>query len=937
VSSQDGLPLPGVTVIAEDAATGLHRSATSSGDGFYRFAALPPARYEVTASLDGFQTVRRAVKVDLGRAVGNDIVMELGAFTETLEVTGEIPLVDVTTSVTGITVNTDELNNQIPVEREVTQVALLAPGTTQGDPAFDRTTPGQWLASFGGASVAENLYVVNGLNITNFRTMLGSSFVPFEFLEEVQIKTGAYEAEFGRSTGGVINMVTKSGTNSFRGGLSLYWEPESLQEQQPDTGWSLNQSGSRERLEGNASLGGPILRDRLFFFGFVRYVDSQVSEIGNIQDNRYKRQPRAEYFENSEPYWGGKLDWNISSNHRLEGTFLSDRTDVDVDTYNYDLESAELADYIGHGVRKRGGESWILKYSGLLGSNALLAVQGGRYVFNSTDRSDGDDCPRVMDYRQSGAGVPLGCWINPWRGVSEDTRDAVRADLDLYLGKHGLRLGVDHETNVSFSAEDRSGGRNYLYWTNTNIPLFPLGTDVATIHEQSTFGSYDTLTSSAYIRDSWALTPNLTLNLGVRWESYDNRNGVGETFIETNDQFAPRLGVIWDPSGQGRQKLYASVGQFYLPVASNTNVRIAGTWNWERWRYVLEGEPDPVDGSPTELGEELTHDLLDDGSPTDPRLVLSSNFDPMSQWELIAGYERLIGRNWSIGIRGIARQFQEVIEDFSIDEGLWKRYGIPCLDPEVERGYCGFEFRLGNPGSDFVGWYDVDGDGELDEITLTADELGYPEAERNYYAVDLTFSKRFSDHWMLEGGYTWSHSYGNYEGYTESVIGQSDPGLTQTFDYPGLLDHGYGDLPNDRRHNFKLYGAYSWDFGLQVGGFFSVRSGRPINSLGLHPTDPFAQMYGAYSFFTGGEPCPRGCMGTSDAVWVFDGSLQYSFDAAGIDWKLRVDVFNLFDNDTETVVDEYGEDNGGAPNPYHMDPISFQRPRSVRFGVGMSF
>jgi hypothetical protein len=254
--------------------------------GFYRIAALPPAGYEVTASLAGFRTVRRVVKVDLGRTATSRMTMELGEFTGTIEVTGELPQVDLSSSVIGMTVDTDELNEQIPVEREVTQIALLAPGTTQGDPQFDQSTPGQWLASFGGASVAENLYVVNGLNITNFRTMLGSSFVPLEFVEEVQVKTGGYEAEFGRSTGGVINMVTKSGSNSFHGGLSLYWEPESLQEQQPDTAFSLNQSGSRERLEGNASVGGPLLRDRLFFFAFARYADSQVLEIGNIADNR---------------------------------------------------------------------------------------------------------------------------------------------------------------------------------------------------------------------------------------------------------------------------------------------------------------------------------------------------------------------------------------------------------------------------------------------------------------------------------------------------------------------------------------------------------------------------------------------------------------------------------------------------------------------------
>ena len=218
--------------------------AVADGRGSYRLPALPPAAYQLTASLDGFQSYRRDLRVELGRTLSHDIGMVMGAFSDTIEVTGEPPLMDTTSTVSGINVTADELHRRLPIEREATEVAFLAPSTAAGDSAFETGfTPGQRPVSIAGATVSENAYQVNGLNITNFRTMIGSTMVPYEFLQEVQVKTGGYEAEFGRSTGGVVNMVTKSGTNTLHGGASAYWEPQDLQGSSPDTYEDANSVG----------------------------------------------------------------------------------------------------------------------------------------------------------------------------------------------------------------------------------------------------------------------------------------------------------------------------------------------------------------------------------------------------------------------------------------------------------------------------------------------------------------------------------------------------------------------------------------------------------------------------------------------------------------------------------------------------------------------
>jgi len=223
VDAEGGGPLPGVTVTATSSATNAALIQVTGGDGSFRFPALSVGGYTLTAALEGFQTLSQDVRISVGATTNVALSMPLGAIEDTIVVTSEAPLVDVTSTVSGITINTGEFAERVPVAREITQVALLAPGTTTGDTAFDGATPGQSLTSIGGASVAENTYLVNGLNITNFRNGLGGSNVPFEFVEEVQVKTGGYEAEFGRSTGGVLNMVTKSGSNNFHGGST--WSP----------------------------------------------------------------------------------------------------------------------------------------------------------------------------------------------------------------------------------------------------------------------------------------------------------------------------------------------------------------------------------------------------------------------------------------------------------------------------------------------------------------------------------------------------------------------------------------------------------------------------------------------------------------------------------------------------------------------------------------
>ena len=191
---------------------------------------------------------------------------------------------------------------------------------------------------------------------------------------------------------------------------------------------------------------------------------------------------------------------------------------------------------------------------------------------------------------------------------------------------------------------------------------------------------------------------------------------------------------------------------------------------------------------------------------------------------------------------------------------------------------------------------------------------------------------------MLQGSYTWSHSYGNYEGWVRSDNGQDDAGITTLFDQPGLLDGAHGNLPNDRRHNLKIFGAYALDNNLSFGANVSYRSGRPKNGFGEHPTDAFAAAYGSESFYQQGTLVPRGSFGTTDDVYKLDLTTQYPLTFGNANLTLRADIFNVFDADAVTEVNELADEDGTADaNPNFGRITGYQSPRRVRFSATIRF
>ena len=939
----------GATVTATSVATGSSRSTTTSDSGSYRFNALEPGAYNIVVESGEGNADADGVSVALGSGTtANLSVGETSAELGSLTVSGSaISAVDISSSETATNVSAAELLNK-PVVRDLNAVILTAPGAVLGDSAFGSEAEltetsynaGFGYASVGGSSVAENSYYINGFNVTNARNGLGSSAVPFQFYDQFQIKEGGYSAEFGRSIGGAINTTTKSGTNEWQFGAGMYYEPESLRGTGSDSiapDGSYLTTGSIDEKDTTSyyvEVGGPIIKDRLFFYGIYQARDSEWDNFTNteLRANR-----------DDDPFWGAKIDWNISDNHLLELTAFSDQHDAVRESFNYDRTQgfgfAGVGASKGDTIISRGGENYIVNYTGHLTDTFTVSGMYGTNEYNLTTGAAADaTCPLIIDARV-GASQNLGCWANAQPSGGKDERDAYRLDMVWDIGdNHRLKFGYDVDEFVSTDSTTYSGtslGVGGLYWRYVPASAArPSSTGfLARERHFDGGGSFNTNATAFYIEDEWQVTDKLMVRLGARAEEFENQNAAGETFIKLSmsDQIAPRLGFSYDVDGDGRSKVYGSYGTYYMPVAANTNIRMSGAEFFTEDFYELISIN--ADGTPN-IGPFVTGSVFGDGTVPDVSEVLDTSIEAMDQNEFILGYEReMFDGGWLGGVRATYRELGTALEDIAIDAAVNARH------PASAACYTGFHaYVLTNPGTSMTVATEPNCDGVLITETYSAEELGYPAAEREYKAITFYMNKVWDGKWSMNASYVYSKSEGNNEGYVRSDNGQDDAGITTNFDQPGLTDFAIGDLPNNRDHQFKFYGNYQIMDNLMGGAAFTWSSGRPLNGFGNHPTDVFAAAYGSESFFVNGVPTPRGTVGEGDSIKTLDLMLKYDM-AVGQKGNLTVklDIFNVFNWDGVTEVDELGDEDSGGPNDTFLLPTNFQAERSMRLGLYFDF
>ena len=982
VTDANGKTVPGATVTLVSKAQGVTKTLTASANGVATATGLTPGDYDVTVTANGYDTYKGTANVVVSQEVTYTYSLNTAGAATTVTVTGHRVRQDFNKTTQGLNVDLTTLSAQEPIARTITAVTLLAPTTVKSD-AFGVPT-------IGGSSAAENAYYINGLNITNPDTYVGGSAVPFDFYKTVDVQTSGYSAEFGRATGGVVNATTKSGTNTFMFAVHGNSSPNSLRSKT----WDLLESGepAKYQTSDNNSLsiesGGALIKDKLFLYGLVQLNDIR-STYADMDNGFYQKA------SSKDPFYGLKGDWYITPGQHLELTYFN-TTATEHDTrYNYTGDAEDGSDGVigseitnGKRTIKTGGQNWVAKYTGNITDWFTVSAAYG-------DTKDSDDITPentslnyVRRYNYDKAAYERLSTTQPYTALSTDDteRKFWRLDGDLRfeaMGKHHIRFGLDNE-DLSMNKIDKLVGDEpvqyqYYYSGGAYIKY------ARTLYE-ALGGTVSGKDSAGYIQDSWDVTPTLNLQIGLRDDEFKQTNLSGQQYLDLKGNWAPRLGFSWKPSADSNWRFTGSYGQYYIPPAMNLGYRGKDNYYYETFAYPAGGlQIDPTTGLPTTtLGDPTTVSIYNSPCPTsnlssapgipatagganacvvygaayqepaNAKAAVGLKATRETEYTLAANYR--VNDLWSGGISVVYRNLDRVSEDTDfapeIVDYCTNVLHVDCADPYAGNtyGYGGSlpEYHVWNVGDSVtIKTFHILPDGKNEQEVITLTGLGFPKPKRTYTGVTFNFKRDFDGKWGLQGSYTWSRSYGNYEGTTYTFgggdTGQTDAGSTQLDDYLHLSDYSTGILPNNRTHEFKLWGSYAITPNFLVGANILVQSPQSLSCMGTYP-DPndAASGYGAASHYCDGKPAPMGTGGKTDWTKNIDLSLRYTVPsrfALGGKLVLRGDIFNLFDNKQITGRD-MDFDLGDASNDYNTNyyvPTSYGPPRTVRIGFDLNY
>jgi len=872
----DDEALPGVTVkIASEALPGGSMVAVTGGSGEYLFRFLPAGTYTVTFALDGFHTLDTEVKISVAATRRLDAEMQPATVSEEIVVTGAYETV--TTTSQGSVTFEQSMIDDLPIDRDMQNVALIAPGVADN-------APNGLSVNIAGAPGSQTLWMVNGVVVND--NVWGNPYGLYveDAVEETTVAINGVSAEYGRFTGGVINMVTKSGGNEFSGSYRLRMTNDSWEGKTPLTTSQEDTINNRHE----ATLGGYFMKDHLWFFGAFRSYD--ISE----QDQYYNEVPYPS--GDAEDRWEGKLTIAPHISHRILGSYMKvDRTQ-NGSARILPLEPTAVID------RKLPQTMYALNYTGVITENFFVEAQYSQREF-TFQNSGGTATPGD---RINGTGVYFylaGAWAGSHLfcsscpgGDEERNNENMLAKGSLFLstgstGSHDLVFGYDSYNDILTSNNYQSPS-NFVMWDYQEVEAVnPVtGGDMTMYGSDGTFypvyvggedldfwpillqsRGTDFTTDSLFVNDTWRLNKNWTFNLGVRYDKNDGQDGIGNT-VSDSSRVSPRLGVTWDIAGDGEWMINASFGRYVASMDSATGGDAGG-------------------GSPSYLG--YTY-----GGPTiniDENGVYQHQYTTPEAMQIIF--------DWFDSVGGLT------------NTDLWYaspslsgiNLQIPALDsPYTDEISLGFVKRLGNKGlvradyvyrtgSDFyidrtdtstgtVSWTGeiVPGVELSEEFDLTIRGNDSSFHEREYHGILAQFQYRFNDRLMIGGNYTWSHLYGNFDGEnTSNGISVSSAG-----DYPEFQEASwrwpYGDLGQDQRHNLKAY--LVWDListrrqNLTLSWLESFHSGTPYGAFQNVPVILYADDPGYLSpptwesYYFANRDTFR-----TDDIHSTDLSLNYSF------------------------------------------------------------
>jgi hypothetical protein len=954
VVDTQGAPVPGVTVTATNVQSGEVRSYVTNADGRWLAADLNPGRYNVTFELTGFTKVERNdVSVQLGRAFDLDAELRVGAITETVQVTAEIdPLVDNRSTLIAHNVSAEEFD-RLPKGRSYQSIALAAPSVNEGI-----IGAGQGL-QVNGASGAENSFTVDGIVTNSLINGQSRQNTVFEYLQEVQVKTSGISAEYGGALGGVVSAVTKSGGNSFRGEGHYYYEGSGLaagpvkrlvlEPTNEQTAFYVQDKEDDIRSqEFGGSLGGPIVRNRLFFFGSYSPRNDFRTADYHYTDNASNAIDRDIWRQQAF----GKVTY---ASPRLTANFsaLWTPTKATGTLAAYDSASPNGINRAQSGLAVNIGRGYEINQVNTSGtvdlnltSSSFLSFRGGLFH----DRYSDTGIPLITPYTYgnstaSVAGLipaslegPSGFANTPRAQITAfDTtkRRNFAVDYNHVIAKagyHTIKGGYMFQRTINDIDSFYPGGYVNIFWGST----FSFGGQTFN-GGRGTYGYYEVNDrriqnkagnniQSLYVQDQWTMD-RLTLNLGLRTEDEKVptfrpeylKNAFHFTFA---DKLAPRLGAAFDVRGDGRLKVFGSWGLYY----DWTKFELPrGSFGAETWCIYYRGL-NTLDLASLNLDNTPGNDIWQTpGSCRDRRVPsfggdIDPDIQPMKQSSVSGGVEYQLGNNSVVSAHYIHNDLLETIED------------IGFLNAEGDEGYL-----IGNPGKRITSIQFPTGQ--------TPPGFATPRPKRQYDALELAYSRRLSNNWFFSGNYTLSRLYGNYAGLAatdelttpttggSSATAQQQAGsisrpggnVNRYWDLDELLwdSHGnldvIGRLPTDRPHQVKLYGSYDFPFGTQVGAFFYGASGTPISTYvtSVNSADLFVEGRGNFYDRDTGQVIhdfrtPK--LFRTDLLLSHEVRLGGATSTSGKRVRFELNVINVFNQKTATHIFNWLNKGGIVPD-----------------------
>jgi len=979
VLMKDGSPLPGAIVTVTSLSLADKASVITDDRGRFTLADLVLGMYKLTFDLEGFKPlVRRNVFLGQEQVVDLKIILQCRDCKETVTLVDPPALIGFTTASSGKTISR-EMFKSLPRARNFDALLNTIPGVTNETLLLAGT-------AVNGASGLENTYLFDGADTGNILDGSPGQNVAVDFIDEVQVITSGAAAEFAGALGGVIRVVTRAGGNEFHGEVVGYYSGAPLRSQYRDV-LALDQKDDSkavyypyaayygmdddQKFEGGFSLGGNFVRDKLWFF--VAIIPSYFKNYSTITDAwEYER-----IFKRTEQQlnFQARLTSKPVRNLRLGAGVINNFS-----KYKGELPNAFANFYPAIPYEDRGFSypniSGNFSADLTLGNSIMLAARAGYFRTNQNRQIFQPDTKPYVQFMTEAPGgyfkttnvglldvppeyqMPTG-FISQPRAVANIVKRSIAEKLSIgfdlsglmrLTGQHAWKAGfswarrgqdVDNTPSVPilFFAWDRSfpGGFAYAGSDRGKYGYYAVRNNEVTGPYGDFYKAYGNMLSF-YIQDSWSVADRLTFNLGVRAESeyipsYATGNpdfeNVKPIRFDLGDKIAPRLGFIWDVRGDSSLKVFGSYGIFHDVMKLKMAAGAFGGSKWKSTYYSLD----------TYKWDEIGVNGYYPGRPLLPyphtidfRVPASDIVDPelkpMTQQEIALGFEKRLADDLVLSLRYVNRHLLRAIEDIGVWTALGKKYFIS------------------NPGGDFIRQkYDqARADG-----TIPANAPGPSRAVREYDGVSLALDKRFSANWLGGVSYTWSRLWGNYSGLASGDLVERDaPYVERYFDswYASrtlTLEDAIGPLPGDRPHQFKIYGSYSFPFGLTAGLVANAMSGTPTST-------EFAMEYPGYM------PYGRADQARSPFLWFANFYVEYNLKLGKNSLNINLNVDNVFDVKTAQriypVYNRYAVDvseeriaqgpweiNDYEPelDPRYLMEADFYGPLTARLGLKFSF